>query len=290
MVSMQQSVKWLAATVLAGAFVAAPALAAPYATDWIPGHNSKTRLIVGGAPGENGAANRYVALEIALNPGWKTYWRQPGSAGGIPPQVSWQGSENLNGAKLKFPAPTRMADPTGETIGYKTSVVFPVLLAVNDPSKPVKLNLRAFFGVCREICIPAQADFNVTVPPALFRRTPPELARSLDELPRTKAAGDDVTGPRLNAVKPVKDAAGNQLLIFDVAFPGGTSGADLFVETGDLAPLAMTKKVAAPGSGQLRFQLKIDDSKQWEALGRDGVMLTMVSAAGASQVKIPRPQ
>ena len=82
-----------------------------------------TRLLVGGAPRADGVIERYVALEVALQPGWKTYWRQPGSAGGIPPQVSWQGSANLGTATLLFPAPKRMVDQTGATIGYKGNVV-----------------------------------------------------------------------------------------------------------------------------------------------------------------------
>ena len=35
-----------------------------------------------------------AGLQIELEPGWKTYWRSPGSSG-LPPQFSFSGSTNV---------------------------------------------------------------------------------------------------------------------------------------------------------------------------------------------------
>lgn len=267
------------------------AQATPYATDWVQGHNSRARIIIGGAPAANGSVERYAALEIALEPGWKTYWRQPGSAGGIPPYLDWNGSENLKRTTLKFPAPKRMVDPTGATIGYKNSVVLPVKLEPGDTSAPMIINLNALFGVCREICIPAQAAFKVTLPAALFRQTPPELAKALARVPRS--AGDTTAVPsRAPALVASGKAPGNNAgntLAFDVRFPGGTAGADLFAETGDHQSLAMSRAVAHPASDVIRYHVEVPDSETWQALGKNGIVLTMVSDAGASELRMPRP-
>ena len=263
-------------------------VAAPYATDWIEGHNSRARLIVGGAPGSGGTLQRYVALELALEPGWKTYWRQPGSAGGIPPQLSWQGSENLKAATLKFPAPIRMVDSSGAAIGYKKSVVFPIAIEANSPTRPMVVNLKAFFGVCREICIPAQAAFKVTLSAKSFMQSPPQLIKALQRIP---AAAERAVKPSpvLKSVTKAKAGAGAHSLIFDVYFPGGTAGADLFAETGDLLPLAMTKVVAKPSPDTIRYQVIVDDAKQWRELTKTGLLVTMVSNAAASEVRVARP-
>jgi DsbC/DsbD-like thiol-disulfide interchange protein len=278
-----------AAVFAAGVVLSSTVLAAsPYATEWVQGHNSRTRLIVGGAPGTNGTLQRYAALEIVMPIGWKTYWRQPGSAGGIPPNLSWQGSTNLKNLTIRYPAPIRMADPSGESIGYKKSVVFPLALEPVDPSKRLVLDLKAFFGVCREICIPAQAAFKVTINSGLFQQTPPELSRALRSLPVTGDDADDAA-PVLAAVKQLNVAGGRHALTFDVRFPGGTKGADIFTETGDHEAMAMATKMARPVPGTIRYKVVVSDPAIWASLGKTGIVVTMVSDGAAREVRVPRP-
>ena len=266
--------------------LALPAAAAPYATDWIDGHNSRTRLIVGGRPADDGKVERFVALEIALAPGWKTYWRQPGSAGGIPPHVTWQKSTNLKKVEVEFPAPRRFVDPSGETIGYKNSVTFPLRVVLDDTDRPLGLRLEVFYGVCREICIPVQAAFEVAVSPELFRQTPPELAAALAKVPvKVKAS----IAPALSAVRKVERAGGAVVLEFDVRYPGTTADADLFAETGDGQPLEMSKLVARPGKHLVRFEVPVADATEWRQLGKSGLRLTIVGESGASEASVPRP-
>lgn len=260
--------------------------AAPYATAWVEGHNSKTRLIVGGALGDDGTIERYAALEIALPSGWKTYWRQPGNSGGIPPHVSWQGSKNLRSLTVLYPAPIRMPDPNGESIGYKKNVVFPLRLELVQPATAVKLDLSVFFGVCREICIPAEAKFEVTVPPNLFQQTPPELAAGLNKVPRVQ---EPAARPKLENVSVKSGPDGSHIILFEVDYGSDNAAPDLFVETGDLMPLAMTKQVGAQG-GNVRFQLAVADMEDWNALKKKGFVATMVSKAGAREVRSALPE
>ena len=279
----------LAAAMAAGVMLSTTALSAsPYATEWVKGHNSRTRLIVGGAPGADGRLQRYAALEIVMPSGWKTYWRQPGSAGGIPPEVSWQSSTNLKNATIQYPAPIRMVDPSGESIGYKKSVVFPLHLEPVDPQKPLVLDLKVFFGVCREICIPAQSAFKVTIDPALFRQTPPQLAKALRSVPAT-GKDVDTAAPSLAALKQSTVATDKRALMFDVHFPSGTKGADIFAETGSHEAMAMSKVVGRPVPGMIRYQVVVADPELWKSLGKTGIVLTMVSDNGAREVRIPMP-
>ncbi|WP_295171235.1 protein-disulfide reductase DsbD domain-containing protein, partial [uncultured Paracoccus sp.] len=65
---------------------------------------------------------RILALELLLEPGWKTYWRSPGDTG-LPPQLDWAGSRNLSHVTLHWPAP--QAIRSGETLemGYHDRLV-----------------------------------------------------------------------------------------------------------------------------------------------------------------------
>ena len=52
-----------------------------------------------------------------------------------------------------------MHEPGAETIGYKLGGALPRRGDAEGPGKPVDLTLTMEFGICREICIPAEAKF-----------------------------------------------------------------------------------------------------------------------------------
>ena len=129
-----------------GALSALPAGSASIglSSDWTQGHNSRVRLIAG---------DDLAGVELQMPVGWKTYWRNPGYAGGVPPSFDWSKSENLESAEVLYPSPKRFTDRFGDTVGYKEMVVFPVRLKAKDPEKPIGLRLALDYGVCKEICM-----------------------------------------------------------------------------------------------------------------------------------------
>jgi len=150
---------------------------------WVTGYNSKSRMIVGAAPGDTGL-DVFAGLEIRMEPGWKTYWRHPGNAGGIPPRLDLSGSQNLKSFEVLYPAPSRLVDETGTTLGYKRAVTFPIRLVPQDPSAPIYVNVAADFGVCETICVPVFATFAGRVEPAALTVLPLSLAKALAEVPQ----------------------------------------------------------------------------------------------------------
>lgn len=132
------------------------------ATAWIDTPQSRVRLTAGSDPVLPGA--RVVMLEMQLQPNWKTYWRMPGDAG-IPPSFDWKGSQNVGNVEVRYPAPAIYVDKSGRTIGYKTAVTFPVVITPADPKAPSRINVEIAFGICREICIPVEAQLALDVLP-----------------------------------------------------------------------------------------------------------------------------
>jgi DsbC/DsbD-like thiol-disulfide interchange protein len=118
------------------------------------------QLLKGGFDGKH----YWAGLAISLAPKWKTYWRVPGD-GGIAPQIDIL-TENVGSQTVHYPLPTRFEDEAGMTIGYKEEVVFPISLLPTDEKLPIKVSLKAFFGVCEIVCVPAQFDGEVTFDPA----------------------------------------------------------------------------------------------------------------------------
>ncbi|MBL4806693.1 MAG: hypothetical protein JKY31_05305 [Rhodobacteraceae bacterium] len=98
-----------------------------------------------------------MALEFDLNPGWKTYWRAPGS-GGLPPLLEWDGSQNIAGVAISWPTPEVFETSGVQSIGYKGGLVLPIRITP-VVAGPVRVALNLQFGVCSDICIPAEAVF-----------------------------------------------------------------------------------------------------------------------------------
>ncbi len=146
----------LAALMLA---LAAPAFAAT--GDWGQGQKAMVRLFASGLDAD-GTING--AIEIALPPHWKTYWRNPGTAG-IAPQFDFSASYNLDKPTVSFPVPEVVDDGYSVTNVYVGGVVLPFRARVTDPKMPVEIALTVRLGVCAEVCIPDEVVARLTVPP-----------------------------------------------------------------------------------------------------------------------------
>ncbi len=104
---------------------------------------------------------------------------------GLPPEFKWDGSKNIAKANPLFPAPHRFVDKAGETLGYKDRVTFPVKLERADPNAPATLAAALQYGVCKEICIPAEAEFTLSLPAGKL----PEITGDfLSAVPRDQAS------------------------------------------------------------------------------------------------------
>ncbi|MBN8919634.1 MAG: cytochrome C biogenesis protein, partial [Rhizobiales bacterium] len=95
------------------------------ASAWQRQQHSAARLISAEAEkGREGTVWR-AGVEITLDPGWKTYWRNPGDSG-IPPRFNFSASTNVRDVKVAWPAPARFADGVGMSIGYADRVILPL--------------------------------------------------------------------------------------------------------------------------------------------------------------------
>ena len=135
--------------------------AAAARSDWADADQSRLRLLLGLGEGGRLAGG----IEIVLEPGWHTYWRNPGDAG-VAPVFDFSGSVNVADVEVLYPVPERQVDGGTTSLIYRDEVVFPINVEPIDANEPVTLQLTASFGVCSEICIPTQTSSAVTLPPA----------------------------------------------------------------------------------------------------------------------------
>ena len=252
------------------------------ASDWVEGFNNKARLIAGKASGGPvGAEGAVLAgIEISMGPGFKTYWRNPGEAGGVPPEFDFSGSQNVAGARVLYPAPHRTKDKAGENIAYKDTVIFPVLLTPADPAQPMTLNVNAVYGVCKDICIPAEASLSISIPPS------PEASDALAAVLKTVPAetANPATDPVLSSWR-IKREGAKLILIMDVA-NGGAEG-DAFLFSADGLYMPMTKKVSA-GAKDV-YEADLTEGASLDELAAKRISVTLVGAKGQSETFIQLP-
>lgn len=147
-------------------------------------------------PGWRQADGGHVAgLEIRLPRGWHTYWRSPGAAG-IPPSFDWSGSTNLRSVRIEWPHPEVFDSFGTRTIGYRDSVLLPILVEPLDRGRPVELRLLLEFGVCKDICMPAQGE--------VAARLGPEVVPPAARAPIERALSRRARGPGEAGVEAVR--------------------------------------------------------------------------------------
>jgi thiol:disulfide interchange protein DsbD len=169
---------------LFAAGVAVSASAAPVRTEHVEAE------LVPGATALQPGTPFPAALRLKLDPGWHTYWRNPGDSG-LPTTLAWNLPPGLTAGGIEWPPPRVL--PVGPLVnyGYEGEVLLPVEIAAAAAfasAAPVPLRARAEWLVCREICIPEGADLALSVPVAPSATPDPRwgeaIARTRASVPR----------------------------------------------------------------------------------------------------------
>jgi DsbC/DsbD-like thiol-disulfide interchange protein len=264
--------------ILCMAFGSAGVAAVSSQSPWVPSANSKTRL-VSGTVNIDGKPTVLSGVQLRMDQGWKTYWKNPGDSG-MPPGFDWAGSKNLKSAEVLYPAPHRFADGGGTAIGYDEEVVFPVKVTPEREGEPIELKLAFDYGLCRELCIPNDVSLGLEVPasPAQSAGDALLLASSLALVP--KPAEPEML-PRVSGVEPPLDGAAPRLFI-DALFAPGAKETDLFIDGGDVL-LPVPKPLGPPAAGKQRFVVNFVDPAAATSIKGKPLTLTLVSDLGSSE-------
>jgi len=271
----------LPATLAIGAFLGIASSGAGLATSagespWSDQTDSKVRL-VSGTVTQDGSAARYAAIQLRLDPGWKTYWRNPGDSG-VPPTFDWSGSKNLKSAEVLYPAPHRFADANGTAIGYKDEVVFPVKITPEHTGEPVDLALTFEYGLCKDLCIPNSVKLDAVLPPDLGKGDAALIDTALSRVPKPEAAD---ALPRIASVTANLDGEKPGLEI-EALFPEGASGTDLFVDSPEIA-VPVPKALGPLEGGKQRFSVTFYSPEEAAAIRGKPLRMVLVSDEGSTE-------
>jgi thiol:disulfide interchange protein DsbD len=104
-----------------------------------------------------------VGLNFRLAPGWHTYWRNPGDAG-VSPQLTLTLPPGTRSGPIEWPTPSRIAEGPVMTYAYTGDVLLPVTVTPAANAGPMPIRAHARWLVCKQICVPEEADFRLDLP------------------------------------------------------------------------------------------------------------------------------
>jgi len=206
-------------------FAAMPTAKGQDASAWQTQAHTAVRLIAGLRMKAADATLLRAGIEIRLDSGWKTYWRDPGDSG-VPPTFDFSGSGNVKSAAVEWPAPAKFPDGAGgNSIGYINHIILPLQIAPADAGKAAALQLKLGYAICGNLCVPIEADLKLKLTGDGAEDAAIERAQS--RVPRRVPLGP---GHGL-AILAVHRQGGDGLdrVVVEVAAPAGTP-VDLFVE------------------------------------------------------------
>src|ERR1700692_1151771 len=189
------------------------------ASPWQRDGHSAVRLLAGSRSG----AVLLGGIAFQLQPGWKTYWRNPGDSG-VPPRFDFSKSENIEAVTVLWPAPMKFDDGAGgHSLGYKGQVVLPLRIVPKSADRPVTLRADINYAVCEKLCIPVEASAELPFT-SVASTEDSALFAALDTVPKPASVGD----PHPLTIRGVK-RDGKSSVVVDVVSPD-TREVSLFVE------------------------------------------------------------
>ena len=245
---------------------------------WVSSTESKVRL-VSGAVELDGKPRLLAGVQLRMDGGWKTYWRNPGDSG-VPPSFDFTGSKNLKLAAVLYPAPHRFADAAGTAIGYDDEVVFPVRVTPEREGEPIELKLALSYGLCKTLCIPNDVNLGLQLPAdaASHSGDAPLLEASLARVPKASTPN---ALPLIKAVIANLDGPQSELLV-DALFALDATGTDLFIDAGEIF-VPVPKPLGPQAFGKQRFAVTFASAQQAAAIKGKPLKMVLVSDEGSSE-------
>jgi thiol:disulfide interchange protein DsbD len=165
----------------------------------------RAQLLAHAPQGIQAGQTFWLGLQIEHQPHWHTYWQNPGDSG-LPTRLQWKLPAGLQAGEIAWPLPKKIPIGTLANYGYENTVLLPVTVTVGPDFKapvvgPVKIQLQAEWLVCRQECIPQEAQLELSLPAqsatalhgGLFDAAQKQTAQTLESTHQAQVSADGRT-------------------------------------------------------------------------------------------------
>jgi thiol:disulfide interchange protein DsbD len=121
-------------------------------------HHTQVKLILSADTAKPGDTI-LVGVDLKMEPGWHTYWKNPGDAG-IATSIKWQLPPGISAGEIQWPLPQKFPPDEVTTYGYEDEVmlIVPLTIETNFPTGETDLKANVSWLECEDVCIPANQD------------------------------------------------------------------------------------------------------------------------------------
>jgi thiol:disulfide interchange protein DsbD len=226
-----------------------------------------------------------VALRLAHDPHWHTYWINPGT--GLATKMKWTLPAGWQASEIQWPVPHVLTDSRGAIVGNGYDGEVFLLVTLTPPAglqlgSNVTLNAFVEWLMCQDVCMPGEASLSLTMPaepaqPAPHPRWAPKIAAARRQLPQAPS-GWQLTATRAGKTVTLtaRPPAGVKFVPADLHF---------FADDGLIAydqPQQVQAQVDA-----LVFALPVDDAAPKDASRLFGVLALAKGSVSGIRVDVP---
>jgi thiol:disulfide interchange protein DsbD len=106
----------------------------------------------------------WAGVDLKMNPGWHTYWKNSGAAG-LPTTIAWQLPPGVTAGDIQWPLPEKLPPIEVTTYGYNGEVMLlvPLKIGTNVPPGPITLTANLTWLECKDVCIPVKTSVEATL-------------------------------------------------------------------------------------------------------------------------------
>ena len=224
-----------------------------------------------------------LGLHFRMQPGWKIYWRSPGTAG-YPPEAKWTDSRNLASVDTAWPAPGRFMIFGLESLGYKDEVVLPLTIRPETPGQPLQLRAEVNYLTCKELCVPGDGVLTLDIPAGPATATPE--AALIDRYRAQVPVAAYVLGVSVEEAVLKPDEDETVLLRLAIRSDGRLAQPDVFVE-GPLSAFFETPEVALSRDGRRVVATLRGSGADPAEMIAEPLMVTLVDGDRAVEQAVP---
>lgn len=119
-----------------------------------------------------------AGVDLKMDPGWHTYWKNPGDAG-LATKIEWHLPPGVTAGEIQWPLPEIIPPAEVTTYGYQDEAVLLVPLTIASDVVPGSLVLKADVSwlECKEQCVPGIASVEATLNLGDETKPSPDAAR-----------------------------------------------------------------------------------------------------------------
>ena len=125
--------------------------------------HTQTRLLLSADSAKPGDTI-FAAVEMKMDDGWHTYWRNPGTAGQAT-DIRWKLPPGFTAGSIQWPLPQKLEMGGIAFYGYETETVLIIPIKIAADAKPSTQTLTAEISwlECKEQCVPGAATNEITL-------------------------------------------------------------------------------------------------------------------------------